>query len=93
MAIYTNGTDTIEAIQWTGHNLIELEEFTQGNIMWENDGVMRDPEEHWKGLHLKIIRDRINHDVSFGDYVVKLIDRDDFYSYNKEVFEKLYTAI
>ncbi len=67
----------IEAIRWTGDNLIELLDWGQGDILWN------DVDD----LFVDTLEGRLKADI--GDYIIKGL-RGEFYPCKPDVFEKKY---
>lgn len=70
----------IEAIEWTGNNIIELLDWGQGKILW-NDA---------DGLYIDTLEGRLKANV--GDFIIKGL-RGEFYPCKPDVFHKKYEAI
>lgn len=70
----------IEAIQWTGKNIIELLDWGQGKILW-NDA---------DDLFIDTLEGRMK--ASINDYIIKGL-RGEFYPCKPDVFEKKYEKI
>ena len=67
----------IEAIRWTGDNLIELLDWGQGDILWN------DVDD----LFVDTLEGRLKADI--GDYIIKGL-RGEFYPCKPDVFHKKY---
>ena len=67
----------IEAIRWTGDNLIELLDWGQGDILWNDID----------DLFVDTLEGRLKADI--GDYIIKGL-RGEFYPCKPDVFEKKY---
>lgn len=80
MAKYKTKPCEIEAIQWTGKNIIELLDWGQGKILWNDvDDLFIDTlEGRMKG--------------NINDYIIKGL-RGEFYPCKPDVFEKKYEKI
>lgn len=70
----------IEAIQWTGKNIIELLDWGQGKILWN------DVDD----LFIDTLEGRMQ--ASINDYIIKGL-RGEFYPCKPDVFEKKYEKI
>jgi hypothetical protein len=70
----------IEAIQWTGKNIIEILDWGQGNILWN------DVDD----LFIDTLEGRMKADIN--DYIIKGL-RGEFYPCKPNVFEKKYEKI
>lgn len=70
----------IEAIQWTGKNIIELLDWGQGKILWN------DVDD----LFIDTLEGRMK--ASINDYIIKGL-RGEFYPCKPDVFEKKYEKI
>ena len=80
MARYKIKPCEIEAIQWTGENLIELLDWGQGNILWN------DVDD----LFIDTLEGRLKADIN--DYIIKGL-KGEFYPCKPDVFEKKYERI
>ena len=80
MARYKTKPCEIEAIQWTGENLIELLDWGQGNILWN------DVDD----LFIDTLEGRMRADVY--DYIIKGL-KGEFYPCKPDVFKKKYERI
>lgn len=70
----------IEAIQWTGKNIIEILDWGQGKILWN------DVDD----LFIDTLEGRMKADIN--DYIIKGL-RGEFYPCKPDVFEKKYEKI
>lgn len=70
----------IEAIQWTGKNIIEILDWGQGKILWN------DVDD----LFIDTLEGRMQ--ASINDYIIKGL-RGEFYPCKPDVFEKKYEKI
>ena len=70
----------IEAIQWTGKNIIEILHWGQGKILWN------DVDD----LFIDTLEGRMK--ASINDYIIKGL-RGEFYPCKPDVFEKKYEKI
>lgn len=70
----------IEAIQWTGKNIIEILDWGQGNILWN------DVDD----LFIDTLEGRMK--ANINDYIIKGL-RGEFYPCKPDVFEKKYEKI
>ena len=80
MAKYKTKPCEIEAIQWTGKNIIELLDWGQGKILWN------DVED----LFIDTLEGRMK--ANINDYIIKGL-RGEFYPCKPDVFEKKYEKI
>lgn len=80
MARYKTKPCEIEAIQWTGKNIIELLDWGQGKILWN------DVDD----LFIDTLEGRMRANVY--DYIIKGL-RGEFYPCKPDVFEKKYEKI
>lgn len=80
MAKYKTKPCEIEAIQWTGKNIIELLDWGQGKILWN------DVDD----LFIDTLEGRMKADIN--DYIIKGL-RGEFYPCKPDVFEKKYEKI
>lgn len=80
MARYKTKPCEIEAIEWTGNNIIELLDWGQGKILW-NDA---------DDLYIDTLEGRLKANV--GDFIIKGL-RGEFYPCKPDVFHKKYEAI
>lgn len=80
MARYKTKPCEIEAIQWTGKNIIELLDWGQGKILWN------DVDD----LFIDTLEGRMK--ASINDYIIKGL-RGEFYPCKPDVFEKKYEKI
>jgi hypothetical protein len=80
MAKYKTKPCEIEAIQWTGKNIIELLDWGQGKILWN------DVDD----LFIDTLEGRMK--ANINDYIIKGL-RGEFYPCKPDVFEKKYEKI
>ena len=80
MARYKTKPCEIEAIQWTGENIIELLDWGQGNILWN------DVDD----LFIDTLEGRMK--ANINDYIIKGL-RGEFYPCKPDVFKKKYEEI
>lgn len=80
MAKYKTKPCEIEAIQWTGKNIIELLDWGQGKILWN------DVDD----LFIDTLEGRMK--ANINDYIIKGL-RGEFYPCKPAVFEKKYEKI
>lgn len=80
MARYKTRPCEIEAIQWTGKNIIEILEWGQGKILWN------DVDD----LFIDTLEGRMK--ANINDYIIKGL-RGEFYPCKPDVFEKKYEKI
>ena len=76
---YRMKTVIIEAIQWTGKNLSEIDDFMGGTV--EN-----------KGATLIIYTLEGDREASIGDYIIKGINGE-FYPCKPNIFDKIYEEV
>lgn len=67
----------IEAVQWTGDNVKEIADFTEGNIATNEDNKLY--VFTLEGGHLALV----------GDYIIKGV-RGEFYPCKPDIFEQTY---
>lgn len=83
----------IEAVQWTGQNVSEIDEFTKGTALWASNLVKYcPPSEQYKSTVLEIPTLEGNHRASIGDFIVKGVNGE-FYPCKPEIFAKTYEAV
>lgn len=70
----------IEAVVWTGKNIIELYEWGDGDISWDNNG----------DLYIETLEGRMK--ANLGDFIIKGL-RGEFYPCKPDVFHKKYKEI
>lgn len=80
MARYKTKPCEIEALQYTGNNIIEILDWGQGKILWDD----------MDNLYIETLEGRMRADVY--DYIIKGL-RGEFYPCKPDVFEKKYEAI
>lgn len=80
MVRYKTKPCEIEAIQWTGKNIIELLDWGQGKILWN------DVDD----LFIDTLEGRMK--ANINDYIIKGL-RGEFYPCKPDVFEKKYEKI
>lgn len=80
MARYKTKPCEIEALQYTGNNTIEILDWGQGKILWDD----------MDNLYIETLEGRMRADVY--DYIIKGL-RGEFYPCKPDVFEKKYEAI
>lgn len=80
MARYKTKPCEIEAIQWTGKNIIEILDWGQGKILWN------DVDD----LFIDTLEGRMK--ANINDYIIKGL-RGEYYPCKPDVFEKKYEAI
>ena len=80
MARYKTKPCEIEAIQWTGENIIESLDWGQGNILWN------DVDD----LFIDTLEGRMK--ANINDYIIKGL-RGEFYPCKPDVFEKKYEEV
>lgn len=68
----------IEAVQWTGENILEIREFAHPNVRFQ------------KHLFINTLEGRMK--ANIGDYIIKGL-RGEFYPCKPDVFEKKYELI
>lgn len=74
---YHKKTVEVEAAQWIGDNIKEIEDFTKGNIVINEDNEIY--IYTLEGVHL----------ASIGDYIIKGI-KGEFYPCKPDIFEQTY---
>ena len=80
MARYKTKPCEIEAIQWTGKNIIELLDWGQGKILWN------DVDD----LFIDTLEGRMK--ANINDYIIKGL-KGEYYPCKPDVFEKKYEEI
>ena len=80
MARYKTKPCEIEAIQWTGKNIIELLDWGQGKILWN------DVDD----LFIDTLEGRMK--ANINDYIIKGL-RGEYYPCKPDVFEKKYEEV
>ena len=80
MTRYKTKPCEIEAIQWTGKNIIELLDWGQGQILWNDED----------DLFINTLEGRMK--ANINDYIIKGL-RGEFYPCKPDVFEKKYEKI
>ena len=80
----------IEAVQWTGINLEEIESFV-------GDSLDYNYKTHWDSSDLSNIEVKIktlegDHIVSIGDYIIKGVNGE-FYPCKPDIFKKTYESV
>ena len=80
MARYKTKPCEIEAIQWTGKNIIELLDWGKGKILWD------DADD----LFIDTLEGRMK--ANINDYIIKGL-RGEFYPCKPDVFKKKYERI
>ena len=80
MARYKTKPCEIEAIQWTGKNIIEILDWGQGKILWN------DVDD----LFIDTLEGRMK--ANINDYIIKGL-RGEYYPCKPDVFEKKYEEI
>lgn len=74
---YRKRTVEVEAVQWTGYNIKEITDFTEGNIVTNEDNELY--IYTLEGVHL----------ASVGDYIIKGI-KGEFYPCKPDIFKQTY---
>ena len=80
MARYKTKPCEIEAIQWTGKNIIELLDWGRGKILWD------DADD----LFIDTLEGRMK--ANINDYIIKGL-RGEFYPCKPDIFKKKYERI
>ena len=80
MAKYRKRPGVIEAVQWTGENLLEILQFSEDSFIDRDDYTLK--IETLEGVMT----------VSRGDYIVKGVDGE-FYPCKPDIFEKTYDEV
>ena len=83
MARYVKKPIPITAIQWTGENMVELVEFTNGRCAFSYSGG---------GFSITIPTLEGNMGANVGDYIVRGVEGE-FYPCRQDIFEKTYEKI
>lgn len=71
---------TIEAVQWNGDNLIEVVDFGQGAILWDDKD----------GVHIETLEGRMKANVN--DFIIKGL-KGEFYPCKPDVFNQKYDRV
>ena len=87
MSFYRKKPVVIEALQWTGQNLKEINEFT-----YDSTRKMKFAESIVGGYDLIIYTLEGAMTASLGDYIIKGINGE-FYPCKPDIFEKTYEPI
>ena len=92
MAKYRKKPVVIEAIQWTGHNVSEIQEFAKGAALWENDLVGRSYGSEWQStiLYINTLEGKMK--AKFGDYIIQGVNGE-IYPCKPDIFEKTYELV
>ena len=80
MTRYKTKPCEIEAIQYTGNNIIELLDWGKGKLLWNDED----------DLFIDTLEGRMK--ANINDYIIKGL-RGEFYPCKPDVFEKKYEAI
>ena len=80
MAKYRKRPVVIEAVQWTGENLLEILQFSEDSFIDRDDYTLK--IETLEGVMT----------VSRGDYIVKGVEGE-FYPCKPDIFEKTYDKV
>lgn len=92
----------IEAIQWNGNNLMEIECFRKGgNLIAFRKSIAESTREFWrwdeyeriveeKGLRIQTLEGEMKADI--GDYIIKGVNGE-FYPCKPDIFEKTYEKL
>lgn len=83
----------IEAIEWTGKNVLEIETFTNGTALWGDNLVKYYPStEQYRSTILEIPTLEGNLRASIGDFIIKGL-RGEFYPCKPDVFHQKYEVV
>lgn len=82
----------IEAIKWTGKNLIEITEFIEGRKVNSRSFHWDDYEDlvFMNGLTIRTLEGEMK--ASIGDYIIKGVNGE-FYPCKPDIFEKTYELL
>lgn len=79
---FTKKPVTIEAVQWTGNNKMEIEAFTNGNHFWFQGCDENPPKLGIRTLEGKLLAD-------IGDWIIRGV-KGEFYPCKPDIFEATY---
>lgn len=95
MSKYRKKPIEVEAVQWTGKNVDEINKFIglciDARFFWTHDLVYR-PNEYEKGLKLNIQTLEGTMKAEIGDYIIKGINGE-IYPCKPNIFEKTYEKV
>ena len=86
MGFYRKKPVTVEAIQWTNDNIVEIQAFCKDaefETRYNNMGI-------WLDLYINTLEGRMK--ASNGDYIVKGVNGE-FYPCKPDIFEKTYEKV
>lgn len=92
MAKYRKKPVVIEAVRWTGKNLIDIQSFIEGHRV-ASDSVYWDRYEDMvneNGLIIKTLEGLMK--ASIGDYIIKGV-QGEFYPCKPDIFEQTYEIV
>lgn len=83
---------TIDFVEWTGRNLVEVQSFIEGKPVFSSCRQWGDYEDivRDKGLVIKTLEGR--HVASVGDMIIKGV-KAEFYPCKPDIFEATYEAV
>lgn len=82
MPKYTKKPVEIEAVQWTGENLLEILNFCSSCFSYERNGL--------KVLTISTLEGNMN--ASYGDFIIKGV-KGEFYACKPDIFEMTYDKV
>ena len=91
MSKYRKKPVEVEAVQWTGTNKEEIDNFVGDSAMWLHDLVYR-PHDYEEGYILNIQTLEGTMRAKVGDYIIKGVNGE-FYPCKPDIFEKTYEKI
>ena len=83
----------IEAVQWDGTNVLEIEQFAGQSVQWCHDCVMRYGDQNpYAGymLYIRTLEGVMRADV--GDYIIRGL-KGEYYPCKPDVFNKKYEIV
>ena len=89
---YKRKPTVVEAIQWDGNNLEEIEMFVGTHIDWWYFNNPNKDESDSSNNILKIETLEGDHMASIGDYIIKGVNGE-FYPCKPDIFEKTYEIV
>lgn len=102
MKKYRKKPVVIEAVQWNGKNLMEIECFRKGvSLQGFRKSIAENTQEFWRwdeyerlveknGLHIRTLEGEMKANV--GDYIIKGVNGE-FYPCKPDIFEKTYEEL
>lgn len=102
MKKYRKKPVVVEAVQWDGKNLMEIECFRKGvSLHGFRMSIAENTQEFWrqeeyeriveeKGLHIRTLEGEMKANV--GDYIIKGVNGE-FYPCKPDIFEKTYEEV